>query len=71
MTIQEVAKQYETAALTACKEAERNGEDTPRLVSIHLLGNAYVADFLAPVHSFQEVREEIIKNGGAYHAVFI
>lgn len=69
--IHDIATTYEHAALTACREAEQAGQEPPRLISVHLIGNAYIADFLAPLASLREVREAITSTGGAYRARLI
>lgn len=69
--IHDIASMYESAALTACREAEQGGQDAPRLLSVHATAGGYVEDFIAPLHSLREVRESITSMGGAYRARLI
>ena len=68
ISLQEVARIYERAAYTACREAEQVGQEPPRLLSVFATAGGYSAEFLAPLASLREIREAIISAGGAYRA---
>lgn len=69
--LQKIAAAYESAALFACKDAEMAGNEPPRLMSVHLFNNAYIADFLAPLASLSEVRKAITDEGVSFRISFI
>lgn len=71
LTIQEVARVYESSALTQCREAEQAGQEPPTLLSVHATAGGYVADFVAPRRAFLEVRKAIIGMGGQYRVAFV